>query len=189
MLNASTNREAAMPTPNRPGGAAPVQAGLMQYLPLDKTLKDAQKLFARFREAPGFREYLRRRAAFVVPAVALFAMTSIACTAAVVIFLAERHAMLALPGMVLAPFVLVGSFFVETFVFFSWIEGRALSHALGRPRKEPLDFGQLPRVPWVLCAVFLILPFWVLSAVSFTASVVLMLLAVGIVVTIARFDR
>ena len=178
-----------MSTPNRQAEPASVQAGLMEYLSPEKTLKDAQKLFARFREAPGFREYVRRRAVFVVPAVALFALTSIACTAAVVIFLAERHALLALPGMLLAPFVLLGSFFVEAFVFFSWMEGRALAHALGRPRKEPLDFGQLPRVPWVLCAVFLILPFWVLSAVSFTASVVLMLLAVGIVVTIARFDR
>jgi hypothetical protein len=186
MLDASNNREAAMATPNRPAGAA---ATLLQFLPLEKTVKDALKLAARFREAPGFREYLRRRAVFVVPASALFAMVSIACTAAIVIFLAERHTMLALPGMVLAPFVLLGSFFVQAFVFFSWLEGRALTHALGRRRKEPLDFGQLPRIPWVLGALFLVLPFWVLSAVSFTAALVLMLLAVGIVVTIARFDR
>jgi hypothetical protein len=175
-----------MATPNR---QAPLQAGLAQYLPLEKTLKDALKLMARFREAPGFREYLRRRAAFVIPAAALLAMVSIACTAAIVISLAERHAMLALPGMVLAPFVLIGSFFVQAFVFFSWLEGRALTHALGRRRKEPLDFGPLPRVPWVLGTLFLVLPLLVLVAVSFSAALVLILLAVLIVVAIARFDR
>jgi hypothetical protein len=178
-----------MATPNRQARPAPVQAALAQYLPLEKTWKDALKLAARFREAQGFREYLRRRAAFVVPAVALFAMVSIACAAAIVIFLAERHAMLALPGMVLAPFVLVGSFFVESFVFFSWLEGRALSQALGRRSKEPLDFGQLPRVPWILGALFLILPLLVLAAVSFTAALILILLAVLIIMSIARFDR
>jgi hypothetical protein len=177
-----------MATPHRQAPAAG-QAGLAQYLPLEKTFKDALKLAARFREAPGFREYLRRRAAFVVPAVALFAMVSIASAAAIVIYLAERHAMLALPGMVLGPFVLVGSFFVQGFVFFSWLEGRALSQALGRHSREPLDFGQLPRVPWILGALFLILPLLVLTAVSFTAALVLILLAVLIVMAIARFDR
>jgi hypothetical protein len=178
-----------MATPNRPAPQAPLQAAIAQFLPLEKTLKDAWKLAARFRQAEGFREYVRRRAAFVVPAVALFVLISIACAAAMVIFLAERHAMLALPGMVLAPFVLVGSFFVEAFVFFSWLEGRALAQALGRRGKKTFDFGQFPRVPWVLAALFLVLPLLVLGAVSATAALVLILLAVLITVAIARFDR
>jgi hypothetical protein len=189
MLDASNKREGAMATPNREARPAPVQAAWAQYLPLEKAYRDAIKLAARFREAPGFRNYLRRRAAFVIPAAALFAMVSIACAAAVVILLAERHAMLALPGMVLGPFVLIGSFFVQAFVFFSWLEGRALTQALGRRSREPMDFGQLPRVPWVLAAVFLFLPLLVLAAVSFTATLVLILLAVVIVMAIARFDR
>src|SRR5262245_9116925 len=188
MLDIPNNREAAMATPNRQAGPSPV-AGLAQYLPLEKTFKDALKRLARFREAEGFRQYLRRRAVFVVPAVTLFALVSVACAAAIVIFLAERHTMLALPGMALAPFVLAGSFFVEAFVFFSWLEGRALQHALGRRSREPMDFGPFPPVPWILTALFLILPLLVLVAVSFTAALVLILLAVGIVVTIAKFDR
>jgi hypothetical protein len=121
--------------------------------------------------------------------VALFVLVSVACAAGVVIFLAERHAMLALPGMVLAPFVLVGSFFVEAFAFFSWLEARALAQALGRRERQPFDFGQLPRVPWVLAALFLFVPLLVLAAVSATAALVLILLAVLIIVAIARFDR
>jgi hypothetical protein len=189
MLDSSNNREAAMATPNQKAPQAPVQAGTVQYLPLEKTFKDALKLAERFQKAEGFRAYLRRRAAFVVPAVSLFALISIACAAATVILLADRHAMLALPGMMLAPFVLIGSFFVEAFVFFSWLEGRALAQALGRRSKRDLDFGQLPTIPWVLTALFLVLPLMVLAAVSGTAAFVLILLAVLIVVAIAKFDR
>jgi hypothetical protein len=183
------NREAAMATPNRPAPQPPVQAAIAQYLPLEKTFKDALKLAERFQKAEGFREYLRRRAAFVVPAVVLFALISIACAAATVILLAERHAMLALPGMALAPFMLIGSFFVEAFVFFSWLEGRALAQALGRRGHQTFNFGPLPRVPWVLAGLFLVLPLLLLIAVSTTAALVLILLAVLIIGAIARFDR
>jgi hypothetical protein len=178
-----------MATPNRPAQHAPLPGAAAQYLPLERTLKDAWKLAARFQHAQGFREYVRRRAALVVPAVALFALISIACAAATVILLAERHAMLALPGMLLAPFVLAGSLFVQAFVFFSWLEGRALAQALGRRGNKAFDFGQLPRVPWLLAGIFLVLPLIVLAAVSATAALVLILLAVGITVAIARFDR
>lgn len=162
---------------------------LAQYLPLEKTLKEAWKLAARFYQAEGFREYLRRRAAFVVPAVALFALVSIACAAAAVIVLAERHPMLALPGMVLAPFILAGSLFVQAFVFFSWLEGRALAQALGRRQKRDFDFGPSPRVPWGVAALFLVLPLALLALVSAGAALVLILLGVLIIVAIARFDR
>lgn len=178
-----------MATPNRPAPEAPFQAAIAQFLPFEKTLKDAWKLAARFQQAQGFREYVRRRAAFVIPAVALFVLVSVACAAGIVIFLAEYHPMLAFPGMLLAPLVLAGSFFVEAFVFFSWLESRALSQALGRREKKPFDFGKLPRVPWVLAALFVALPLSVLVAVSAKAVLVLILLAVLITVAIARFDR
>ena len=178
-----------MATSNRPARPAQLHAAFAQYLPLEKTFRDAAKLVERLRNAGGFREYVSRRAAFVVPAVALFFLVSIACSAALVILFAERHALLALPGMVLAPFVLLGSFFVQSFVFLSWLEGRALAQALGRRADTPLDFGAMPRVPWALAALFLGLPLLVLAAVSLTAALVLILLAVLITVAIARFDR
>jgi hypothetical protein len=162
---------------------------IAQYLPFDRTFKDAKKLALRFYQAQGFREYLRRRGAYVVPAVALFALVSIACAAAIVILLADQHPMLALPGMLLAPLILAGSFFVEAFMFFSWLEGRALAQALGRRGKDPFNFGPLPRVPWVLAILFLAVPLFLLAAVSKTAALVLILLAVGIISAIARFDR
>jgi hypothetical protein len=178
-----------MASPNRQAPQPPLMAALAHLLPLERTFRDAWKLAARFREAEGFRAYLRRRAAFVVPALALFALISIACAAATVILLAERHAMLALPAMLLAPFVLAGSFFIEALVFFTWLEGRALAQALGRRGKQPFDFGEIPAVPWALAAIFLGVPLMLLVAVSPAAALVLILLAVLIVCAIARFDR
>ena len=178
-----------MATPNRPARPAPLQAAIAQHLALEKTFSEASKLVDGLRRAGAFRKYLARRAAFVVPAMALFFLVSIACAAALVILFAERHAMLALPGMVLAPFVLVGSFLVQAFVFLSWLEGRAITQALGRRAKAPLDFGAMPSVPWVLAALFLGLPLAALAAVSLTSALVLILLGVAITVAIARFDR
>ena len=61
---------------------------------------------------------------------------------------------------------------------------------LGFKHSDVLDFGKMPQnVPWVLAALFLVLPLLILAAVSFTAALVLILLAVGIVVAIAKFDR
>ena len=177
------------PAPRRPAAPSAVQAKIAQYLPLEKTLRDAWKLAQRFQQAEGFRAYLRRRLPLVVPTAALFLLISIACAAATVIFLADRHALLALPAMILAPFVLVGSLFVQAYVFFAWLEGRALTQALGRRKNAKLDFGQLPRVPWALAGLFLVLPLMVLAAVSKATAVVLILLAIGITVLFARFDR
>ena len=168
---------------------APVQAAIAQYLPLEKTLRDAWKLAQRFRDAEGFRTYLRRRLPLVIPAVALFVLVSIACAAATVIYLADVHALLALPGLILAPFVLAGSLFVQVYVFFGWLENRALAHALRRHKPGNFDFGQLPRVPWLLAVLFLVVPFMVLWAVSTGTGLVLILLGIAVVMVFARFDR
>ena len=169
--------------------ATTVQVALSRYLPLEKTFREAWKLALRFQEAEGFREYLRRRMPLVVPAAALFVLISIACAAATVIFLADRHPLLALPALILAPFVLIGSLFVQAFVFFSWLENRAIAHALGRRKKTDFDFGQMPRVPWGLAALFLVLPLIILMAVSTTTGVMLLAFTAGIVGVFARFDR
>ena len=158
-------------------------------LPLEKTWNEARGLAARYQDGPGFRDYVASRTAFVAPAAVLFLLISIACAAATVIFLADRHPMLALPGLLLAPFVLVGSLFVQAFVFFSWLEGRALARARGRRKKAPLDFGEMPNVPWTLAGVFLLVPLLMLFAVSGTALLVLILLVAAIAFAFARFDR
>ncbi len=180
---------ARQPAPKRAAAPSPMQAALQQCLPLEKTLKDAWKLARRFQEAEGFRLYLRRRFLLVAPALALLALISIACAAATVIFLADRHPLLALPALLLAPFVLAGSLFVQAYVFFSWLESRALAQALGRRKNARFDFGQLPRVPWGLAAVFLVVPLAIVGAISTPTVLVLILLVILVTVLFAKFDR
>lgn len=158
-------------------------------LPLEKTLKDARELATRFQEAQGLRHYVRARMPLVIPAALLFVLISVACAAATVIFLADQHPLLALPGLLLAPLVLVGSLFVLAYVFFSWLEGRALALALGRRNKSPLDLGEPPSVPWGLAAIFLFVPLAILAVVSTKAAMVLIVLAVLIPIVFARLDR
>lgn len=158
-------------------------------LPLEKTWNEARGLAVRYQDGAGLRQYVASRMVLVAPAAVLFLLISIACAASTVIFLADRHPMLALPGLLLAPFVLVGSLFVQAFVFFSWVEGRALARALRRRKKAALDFGEMPNVPWLFAGIFLLLPLLMLFAVSGTAVLVLILLVVAIAFAFARFDR
>lgn len=158
-------------------------------LPLEKTWNEARSLVTRFQEGTGFRQYVARRLMFVVPAGVLSLLVSIACAAGTVIFLAEVSSLLALPGLLLAPFVLIGSFFVQIYVFFAWLEGRALARALRRTRKSRFDFGELPPVPWLFATIFLAVPLALLATVSGKAALVLIVLVVLTPVLIARFDR
>ena len=191
-----------MATPNRQTPEAPAQAALAQYLPLEKTYRDAMKLFSRFHQAQGFRQYLSRRAAFVVPMVALFVLVSVACTAATVIFLADRHALLALPGMMLAPFVLIGSLFVQGYMFLSWLEGRSLAkslgHSVGKSRGKltawiekhiEADLGAMPPVPWLLAAIFLLAPLVALAMAAPKLAIAVILLQILAPIAFARLDR
>jgi hypothetical protein len=152
-------------------------------LPLEKTFTDARKLLARLQENEAFRQYLRRRLQLVIPPLVLFLLISIACAAATVIFLADRHRLLALPGLLLAPFVLAGSLFVQLYLFLSWLENRAVARALG------LASGKPPPVPWGLAAIFLALPLAFLVAVAGKPGLVLLVLAVLAPIAYARFDR
>lgn len=158
-------------------------------LPLEKTFRDARDLAMRFQDVPGFRQYVAARMPMATAATVLFALISIACAAATVIFLADRHPLLALPGLLLAPFVLLGSLFVQVYVFFGWLENRALARALGQRKKSRLDLGELPPVPWGLAAIFLLIPLAILAVVAAKAALVLILLAVLTPILFAHFDR
>ncbi len=158
-------------------------------LPLEKTFRDARDLALRFQDGPGFRQYVGARLPMVIAAAVPSALISIACAAATVIFLADRHPLLALPGLLLAPFVLLGSLFVQGYVFFAWLENRALARALGHRKKSRLDLGELPPVPWGPAAIFLLIPLAILAVVSAKVALVLILLAVLTPILFAHYDR
>ena len=146
-------------------------------LQLEKTFAEAARLVERFRRAEGFRRYLAERRLLVTAAGAGLLAT------ALVVFVAELHPLLALPGLVLAPFVLLGSAFVQGYVLLSWLERRALERALRR---------RLPgivAVPWGLAGLFVLLPLALLAAVSPAVAAVLLAAAALTPAAFARFDR
>jgi hypothetical protein len=118
-----------------------------------------------------------------------------------VVFLAGTRFWLGLPALLLSPFVLVGSFGVQLYVFFSWLEGRALALALGRRKPAQgraaawlsknlrADLGAAPPVPWLLAAIFLLAPLVALTLVSAKAAAGLIALHLAAPVFYARYDR
>jgi hypothetical protein len=164
-------------------------------------LEDAISLGRRYRDVDAFHDYVGQRARLVIPVLALVGLTAFACGLAPVMTLVGTSALSALAGLLLAPVMLIGSPFVLGLVFFSWLEERSLARTLGRRtvretkamrwirKKLGADLGRLPRVPWLLAAVFLGIPFaMLLSAVPVIALILLVLLA-ATPVAFARLDR
>ena len=187
-----------MATPHRKGSP---QHWAMRFLPLD-TLKQAENLALRFQEVEGFRLYVLERKRLVIPAVMFIVLTSIACAAGTFVFLAGAHGLLTLLGLVLAPVILIGSLFVQMYVFFFWLENRALALALGRrakpaqgmlaawlSRKLDADMGTAPPVPWILATVVLFAPLAMLAYFAFIVAMALIVIAIVAPILFARFDR
>jgi hypothetical protein len=172
----------------------------MRFVPL-RTLENARKLAFRFRDVDGLRLYVHEHTLPIVAATLVIVLISFACAVGVVVFLADRHSLLALLGILLMPFALVGSFLVMAYVFFSWIEGRALARELGNRHRRPpgataswlsrkfgLDMGPFPPVPWFLAAVVLFAPLALLVAAWPSAAAVMILLGLLMPVAYAKFD-
>ncbi len=172
-----------------------------QYLPTE-TLSEARNLVHRFQEGEAFKLYVLRRLWLVIPVGLVIVLVSLACAAATVLFLAAGGSWLALPAFVLAPFILIGSLFVQSYVFFSWLESRALAQAFRRrsrpaqgtfarwlAKKTGADMGTLPRVPWILAAVVVLAPLAMLAFAAPKAALLLIPLALLTPVLYALFDR
>lgn len=178
----------------------PAQHWIMRFLPLE-TLNEAQNLAHRFQEGEEFQLYVLERKRLVFPAVLVIVLISIACAAGTVVFLAGAHGLLTLLALVLAPVILIGSLLVQAYVFFSWLENRALARALRhRPkpaqatpvarlsRKLRIDMGPFPPVPWILAAVVLFAPLAMLAYFALNVALVLIVLAILLPILYARFD-
>ncbi|HUQ76012.1 MAG TPA: hypothetical protein VM183_14910 [Burkholderiales bacterium] len=140
---------------------------------------EAPNLLRRYKEGAAFRKYVQRRTPVVVAALVVFLLFGAATTAAMVVFFAGTSSLAALACLIVAPFVLIGSLFVQTFVFFSWLERRAINRAAPG----------LPEIPWTLAALFLGLPFFVLALVSIKVAVTVLVIAVLMPVAYAYLDQ
>jgi Mg2+/citrate symporter len=163
--------------------------------------EDAISLAHRYREVDAFHDYIGERARLVIPALALIGVTGVACGLAPVMALVGTSATSALAGLLLMPLMLIGSLFVLGLVFLSWLEERSLARTLGRRtareakamrwmrKKLGADLGRAPRVPWLLAALFVALPFAMLLNVVPSIAAILLALLVAAPVAFARLDR
>jgi hypothetical protein len=172
---------------------------LAQSLLLDP-LNDGLNLVRRYQEVRGFRSYVAERAKLLAPIAVLVVATSLACAAATVMYVGGMQRILVLLSLLLAPIILAGSGFVQAYIYLSWLENRALANALRHPlhpggpirtqlRKAGIDLGALPRVPWVLTLVFLLLPLSMLVAIVPRVGITLVVLHFAAPFVFARFDR
>ena len=175
------------------------KAQIAQALFLDP-LNDGMNLVRRYQEGQGFKGYVIERTMLLAPIAGLMLLTSLACAAATVMSLGGLQPILVLLSLLLAPVILVGSAFVQAYVFLSWLENRALAKALRHPiqrggpirtqlRKAGIDLGAVPRVPWLLTIVFLFLPLSMLATIAPPIGIALFLRHAAAPFVFARLDR
>ena len=165
-------------------------------------IQDARSLLRRLQEVDSFGLYVRRNIWLVFLAALVIVITSFACLLGIFTLLPDMHWFFVLPLLALLPLFLGGSLFVQSFVFFSWMEGRSLARALGNRHKSApgliskwlqeklsLDMSPFPAVPWILAIVFLLLPLAMLWHVWSAAALTVILIAIALPIFYARFDR
>lgn len=156
----------------------------MVTIPID-SLVEARNLAVRFQKVNAFRGYVRDRLHLVAPALLVFAALVTAGAAATISWLAGAHSMLVLPAFILAPFLLTGGYAVAAYLFFSWMETRALRRSL----RHDIDPDALPPIPWVLVGVFLGVPLLVLATFWWKLGLPLIVLSAATPFVLARLDR
>ncbi len=165
-------------------------------------LEDALGLARRYRELDSFRDYVSANVLLVAPVGLLILVVAIACGLTPIMLLVGARPAASLAGLLLAPLALLGSLFVLALVFFSWLEERALAQSLGHrtgrapgklarwlKRKLRADLGKLPRVPWLLAAIFVVAPLALLAGQAPLVGVILIALLVASPILYARFER
>ncbi|KPK33925.1 MAG: hypothetical protein AMJ66_04530 [Betaproteobacteria bacterium SG8_40] len=174
---------------------------LSRYFVID-TFEEALDLLRRYREVDSFNAYVNERALLVIASVLVQFLIGIGCVMSIVTLLPDVHWLLVLPVLLCIPLVLAGAFLVQTYVFFSWIEGRSMERALGsrRIRKRGkfagwiekhchLDIGPSPRVPWVLSTLLLFAPFLLLAYSWLPAAGAVLGLGILMPIVYAALDR
>ena len=165
-------------------------------------MQDALNLVQRYQQGELFRRYVTQRMWLVAPAALLIVATSLVLAFGIVVFVGGTRPMTVLLSLLLAPFVLIGSLFVQGYVFLSWLEGRSLAkslgHSVGKGRGKlkawiekhiEADLGAMPPVPWLLAAIFLLAPLVALAMAAPKLAIAVILLQILAPIAFARLDR
>ena len=161
---------------------------------------EAPSLLRRYREGAAFRRYVDDRSLLVLPAVLVFVAFSIITTATTIVFFGTKAVLLMFVAMLMAPFIFGASLVVFLFVFFSWLEARAMGRLAGQPApahgRAAISFlglrsalEQFPPIPWLFGAIFIGVPLVIASLVSANIAAALIAAVLGTPILYALFDR
>jgi hypothetical protein len=159
---------------------------------------EAGNLVRRYEKGDAFRHHVHERKPLVVGVFAALVVISIALSLGLLAHL-EKGGLLAFLALVLTPIVLIGSLAMQAYLFFSWLELRALKPMLA-PGAAPVAsgtwlarlrsrLGKAPPIPWIPVAVLLLLPFLVLLLASLKIAALVLVLAALTPVAYAHFDQ
>jgi uncharacterized membrane protein len=162
------------------------------------TFIEAQNLLKRYREGRAFRHYVEERMPLVFLAVIVFLGYSLATTAATIVFIGGTHGFLTLLAMLIAPFLLIGSLAALLFIFFSWLETRAMARVTGQPALAARHLQSLPALrtalgrlwaPWLVAGAFALLPLIITALVSGKTALALLVGTILAPVAFSLLDR
>jgi hypothetical protein len=166
-------------------------------LQLVSTFNAGLGLFERYQRGAAFRGYVKKHGVEILVAGLLLVAIALACTGATIVFVGGTRPWRVFLALVAAPLVLLGNAGLLLYLFFSWIEGRAV--AAPRPHGRVGAWVQAklganlgappPQVPWPLLALFTGLPFLMVVWLSWPTALVLALVALGLPVLYARVDQ
>ena len=174
---------------------------LSRYFLID-TVEDARGLMRRYQEVDSLNMYFHDHVLGIVSSMLILFFISIGCVMGLFTLLPDMHWLFVLPMLLLLPVVLAGSFLVQTYVFFSWLEGRSMERALASRHKAPrgavaswiqqklkLDIGPLPSIPWFLSTIFVLAPLVMLAYTWLPAAAAFIALAILMPLLYAVYDR
>jgi hypothetical protein len=158
---------------------------------------EARNLVQRYEKGEAFRLYMEKRWPLAIAPLLLFLAFSLAAGLGLM-GLAGTSKFLGFLAVLVAPVIIIGSLFVQAYVFFSWLELRAMermSHhgprpaKAGRLRQLQSRLGKPPPIPWIPVAVFVIAPFVLLALASVKAASLFLVLAILTPVLYSFADR
>jgi hypothetical protein len=160
------------------------------------TINAGLGLLERYRRGAAFRGYVKKHGVEIALAILVAVAIALACTGATIVFVGGTRPWRVFLALVAAPLVLLGNAGLLLYLFFSWIEGRAVTAPRPHGRagawiqaKLGANLGAPPQVPWALAALFIALPFLMLLWLSWPTALVLAALAAALPILYARADQ
>ena len=159
---------------------------------------EALNLVRRYEKGDAFRNHVNDRMQLVAPVIAVCVVISLALCIGIMGQM-DHGGWRAFLAVVALPLVLIGSALLQIYVFFSWLELRALRPMLahgaapagGPPWLAKLRsrLGKAPPMPWIPVAVLLLLPLLLLAVASLKTAAAVVVLAIGLPIAYTHFDR